>query len=148
MRILVVCQYYYPENFQITPICEQLAADGHDVTVVTGLPNYPTGIIPEEYKTGHRDEVLNGVHVIRCHEIGRKKGVAYLALNYLSFVRSSLSMVRKLPDDFDVVFVYQLSPVLMGLSALKYSKRHNKPLFLYCTILLNPYLSLLVCFVL
>ena len=132
MRILVVCQYYYPENFQITPICEQLAADGHDVTVVTGLPNYPTGIIPEEYKTGHRDEVLNGVHVIRCHEIGRKKGVAYLALNYLSFVRSSLSMVRKLPDDFDVVFVYQLSPVLMGLSALKYSKRHNKPLFLYC----------------
>lgn len=132
MKILVVCQYYFPENFQITPICEQLAKDGHDVTVVTGLPNYPTGIIPEEYKTGHRDEVLNGVRVIRCHEIGRKKGAAYLALNYLSFVRSASNMVRKLPDDFDVVFVYQLSPVLMGLPALKYSKRHKKPLLLYC----------------
>ena len=73
MKILVVCQYYFPENFQITPICEQLVADGHEVTVVTGLPNYPTGIIPEEYKKGHRDEKVNGVHVIRCHEVGRKK---------------------------------------------------------------------------
>ena len=32
MKILVVCQYYHPENFQITPICEQLAKDGYDVT--------------------------------------------------------------------------------------------------------------------
>lgn len=132
MKILVFCQYYYPENFQITPICEQLVADGYAVTVVTGLPNYPTGIIPEEYKVGHRDEILNGVHVIRCHEIGRKKGAAYLALNYLSYVQSASKMVRIIPDDFDIVFVYQLSPVLMGLPALKYVKKHNKPFFLYC----------------
>lgn len=132
MKILVICQYYYPENFQITPICEQLVADGHEVTVVTGLPNYPTGIITKEYKTGHRDEVLNGVHVIRCHEIGRKKGAAYLALNYFSYVRSASAMVKKLGDDFDIVFVYQLSPVIMGLPAIKYAKKHKKPMFLYC----------------
>lgn len=132
MNILVVCQYYYPENFQITPICEALVADGHEVTVITGLPNYPTGIIPEEYKKGHRDEILNGVHVIRCHEIGRKKGAAYLALNYFSYVRSASAVVKKLDDDFDVIFVYQLSPVLMAIPALKYKKKHNTPLFLYC----------------
>lgn len=85
MKILVVCQYYYPENFQITPICEQLVADGYDVTVLTGLPNYPTGIIPEEYKKGHRKEKRNGVKIIRCSEIGRKKGAIYLAMNYLSY---------------------------------------------------------------
>ena len=85
MKLLVICQYYCPENFQITPICEQLARDGYDVTVLTGLPNYPTGVIPPEYRTGHRDEVINGVRVIRCHEIGRKKGVPFLALNYLSY---------------------------------------------------------------
>ncbi len=132
MKILVVCQYYYPENFQVTPICEQLAADGYDVTVITGLPNYPTGIIPEEYKSGHRDEVINGVHVIRCHEIGRKKGAVYLALNYFSYVRSASRMVKKLPNDFDIIFVYQLSPVLMALPALKYKEEHKIPLFLYC----------------
>ena len=132
MKILVVCQYYYPENFQVTPICEQLVADGYDVTVLTGLPNYPTGIIPEEYKRGHRDEVVNGVHVIRCHEIGRKKGAAYLALNYLSNVRSASAMVNSIADDFDLVFVYQLSPILMGIPGRKYAKKYNVPLLLYC----------------
>ena len=132
MRILVVCQYYYPENFQITPICEQLAADGYDVTVLTGLPNYPSGIIPDEYKTGHRDEVVNGVHIIRCHEIGRKRGAVYLALNYLSYVRSASRMVHKMPDDFELVFVYQLSPVLMGIPGRQYARRHKVPLLLYC----------------
>ena len=132
MKILTFCQYYYPEDFQITPICEQLVSDGHEVTVVTGLPNYPTGVIPEEYKHGHRDEVLNGVHIIRCHEVGRKKGAAHLALNYFSYVCSASQKVKDLPTDFDIIFVYQLSPVLMALPALKYKKKHDIPMLLYC----------------
>lgn len=132
MKILTFCQYYYPEDFQVTPICEQLVADGHEVTVVTGLPNYPTGVIPDEYKHGHRDEVINGVHIIRCHEIGRKKGAVHLALNYISYVRSASKKVKELPTDFDIIFVYQLSPVLMALPALKYKKKHDIPMLLYC----------------
>ncbi len=132
MRILVVCQYYYPENFQITPICEQLVSDGFDVTVLTGLPNYPTGIIPDEYKKGHRDEFVNGVHIIRCFEIGRKKGAAFLALNYFSFLQSASAMIKKLDESFDLVLVYQLSPVLMALPGIKYAEKHKIPLLLYC----------------
>ena len=48
MKILVVCQYYHPEPFRIHEVCESLAKRGHRVTVLTGLPNYPMGIIPEE----------------------------------------------------------------------------------------------------
>ena len=90
MKILVVCQYYYPENFQITPICEDLVLRGHQITVLTGLPNYPTGVIPEEYKNGHRDEIINGVHVIRCNEHGRKKGIFHLTLNFCRGLFSDL----------------------------------------------------------
>ena len=132
MKILVVCQYYYPENFQITPICEQLVADGYDVTVLTGLPNYPTGIIPEEYRKGRREEIINGVHIIRCNEIGRKKGAVYLAINYISYMWSASKKIKSLPDDFDLVFVYQLSPVLMAIPGQKYAKKHKKPLIIYC----------------
>ena len=132
MKLLVVCQYYYPENFQVTPICEQLAQDGYDVTVLTGLPNYPTGVIPPEYRTGHRDEVIQGVHVIRCHEIGRKKGLPFLVLNYLSYCFSSALMTNKLPTDFDAVLVYQLSPVFMALAGKKYAKKRGVPLCIYC----------------
>ncbi|MBR2902728.1 MAG: glycosyltransferase family 4 protein [Clostridia bacterium] len=132
MKILVVCQYYYPENFQITPVCEQLVKDGYDVTVLTGLPNYPLGVVPEEYKKGHRDEWINGVHVVRVHEIGRKKGAFHLALNYISFWLSASRKINELPGDCNLVFVYQLSPVMMGLPAIKYAKKHNVPMLLYC----------------
>ena len=132
MRILVVCQHYYPENFQITPICEQLVSDGYDVTVLTGLPNYPEGEVLKEYKRGHRDEIINGVHVIRCFEIGRKKGIFHLAINYISFCLSSMIKVGNIRGEYDLVFSYQLSPILMTLPARKYAKRNHIPLFLYC----------------
>lgn len=75
MNILVICQYYYPEEFQINDICEELVKQGHKVTVLTGLPNYPTGIIPKEYLNGNRRcEIVNGVEIIRCYEKPRKRG--------------------------------------------------------------------------
>lgn len=131
-NILVVCQYYYPENFQITPICEQLVQDGYGVTVLTGLPNYPTGIIPEEYKKERRDEYINGVHVIRCHEIPRDKGIVKLGMNYLSYPTSASRKLSSLKEEYDLVFVYQLSPVLMAIPGIKYAKKHNIPLVHYC----------------
>ena len=42
MKILVVCQYYWPDNFLITEIAEDLVKRGHKVTVLTGLPDYST----------------------------------------------------------------------------------------------------------
>ena len=132
MKILAVCQHYYPENFQITPICEQLVQDGHEVTVLTGLPNYPKGEVPQEYKKGHREETVHGVHIIRCFEIGRKIGVFHLAVNYASFCLSSLWKAGRLKERYDIVLSYQLSPVLMALPARKYAKKHRVPLFLYC----------------
>ena len=132
MRALIVCQHYYPENFQITPIAEQLAADGGEVTVLAGLPNYPLGMVPDEYKRGHRDEWINGVHVLRCLEIGRRKGIFWLAANYMSFTLSSLHKAGRLKNDYDIVFIYQLSPILMALPGLKYARKHKVPVLLYC----------------
>ena len=47
MRILMVCQHYWPEHFQVTEVCEELVARGHEVTALVGIPNYPTGIVPD-----------------------------------------------------------------------------------------------------
>lgn len=52
MKILVVTQYFYPENFRINDLCKELAIQGHAVTVLTGLPNYPEGKIYEGYQHG------------------------------------------------------------------------------------------------
>lgn len=134
MKILVVDQFFYPEEFQINDICEQLVADGHEVTVLTGLPNYPTGIIPKEYRNGKkRDEYIkNGIHVKRCFEIGRRKGAIGLLVNYFSFCISATLKALFMKEKFDVVFAYETSPVLMVYPAEVYARKNKTPLFLYC----------------
>lgn len=133
MKILVVCQYYYPEPFRIPDICEAMAARGHQVTVVTGTPNYPEGVIYPGYEKGaHSDEVVNGVRIHRCPLIPRKQGVLYRFLNYYSFVFSSEKYLRSLKETFDVVFVNQLSPVMMAQAGLSWAKRNRKKCVLYC----------------
>jgi glycosyltransferase involved in cell wall biosynthesis len=133
MNILVVSQYYYPEQFRINDICETLVNQGNRVTVLTGLPNYPKGEILPEYKNGqNRKENINGVEVIRVPLVGRGKGIKGLIMNYLSFMFTSTLKSCFLPKDFDVVFVYQLSPVTMVLPAIFYKKRSRKKVLLYC----------------
>lgn len=133
MKVLVLCQYYYPEPFRLPDICEALAGAGHQVTVVTGTPNYPEGeIYPGYEKAAKRDEILNGVRVHRCPLIPRKSGAVYRFLNYYSFVFSSEQYLMGLKEDFDVVFVNQLSPVMMAQAGLRWAKRHGKKCVLYC----------------
>lgn len=133
MKILVVCQYYYPEPFRITDICEGLVERGHSVTVLTGLPNYPEGEVLKEYKKKqHRDEIRNGVRIIRCYEHGRGHNAVDMLWNYFSFALSGKRMVIKLEKDFDLVFINQLSPVMMAWPGIKYAKKNNKKTLLYC----------------
>lgn len=133
MKILVVCQYFYPEQFRINDICFQLVEDGHEVTVLTGLPNYPSGNVAQKYRGfKNRNEDINGVKVIRSWLTGRGKGSLRLALNYISFAIFSIIRSIFIKKDFDKILVYQLSPVTMALPAILLKKLTKKPLILYC----------------
>ena len=134
MKILVISQNYFPEQFRINDICSELVKRGHDVTVLTGKPNYPEGKIYSGYEHNKRSkEVINGVKVIRVHERPRGKGGAInLFLNYYSFVFSSKRYIKKLEKNFDVIFVNQLSPVMQAKAAIKYKKLYGTKIVLYC----------------
>lgn len=121
MRLLVVSQYFWPENFRINDLVAELVRRGHQVTVLTGEPNYPQGEIFPEYAS---DKAafggFEGAEVIRVPLRPRHKGNLNLALNYLSFVLSAgLHAPWKLRGrKFDAMFVYQPSPVTVGLPAM------------------------------
>ena len=133
MKILVVCQYYYPEPFRISDVCEELVRRGHEVTVVTGIPNYPEGIIYIDYRMWKkRKEIINGVSIRRCFTIARRTGAIFRFLNYYSFAISSTLCVSKMKRQYDVVFVNQLSPVMMACAGIHAKKKWNIPLVLYC----------------
>lgn len=133
MKILVVCQYYWPEHFQVTEECEELVKRGHKVTVLTGLPNYPSGRIPVEYRKGrNRKQLKGGVEIVRSTLIERGSTPIQLALNYHSFAFCATRFITKLDDDFDVVYVHGLSPVMMIKPAAKYKQLYGAPLLVYC----------------
>lgn len=87
MKILIVTQYFYPENFKSNDMAFELVRRGHDVTVLTGIPNYPHGQFYEGYGTfKKRSEIVNGVKVKRACLFPRGDGGGLrLALNYFSW---------------------------------------------------------------
>ena len=131
MRILIVCQFYYPENFVITNIAESLAKEGHSVDVLTGKPNYGYGYILPEYKN-ISEEVINGVNVYRVNLYPRKKSRLSIIRNYLSFWRNSKKWVRKCKTQYDRVYSMNLSPVTICSAGNLYSKKHNVPHIIHC----------------
>ena len=132
MKILVVSQIYWPEPFPTTDICEGLAEMGHEVHLITDVPNYPMGYIYPEYRGGkRRREERNGVKIFRTFTIGRKNNILFRILNYYSFAISSTLFSWTLPKDYDVVFAIQASPIMMVSAALSYAKRTGKKCLFY-----------------
>ncbi len=134
MRLLVVSQYFYPENFRINEIVWELNNRGITVEVLTGKPNYPTGVVYEGYRTcGGATETLNGVKIYRVPLVPRGKGGVRLALNYLSFILSGLVfgawMLRN--RRFDAIFVFAPSPILQAIPAISLGGLKNCPVLLW-----------------
>lgn len=138
MRILAVCQHYRPEPFNVSETCEELAARGHEVTVLTGLPNYPEGEVRSEYRCGgHRDEVIDGVRVVRVPIVARGKDLSGAnklrrVANYLSFPFSSWITCACMGGRYDVVLCFQFSPILMALPALRIAHKQGIPCLIWC----------------
>lgn len=137
--ILVICQYYKPEPFRISDICEEMVKRGHEVHVVTGYPNYPEGILYDGYGKGkHIDEIVNGVRIHRCYTVPRQTGTIKRMLNYYSYAISSTAYVLSSRckavngKPFDIVYCNQLSPVMMASAAIAYKRKYKVPVIMYC----------------
>lgn len=122
-RILVLSQHYWPESFRINSFVEALIAEGADVTVLTGQPNYPAGKTFAGYRgySAGREQHPSGYEILRVPLVPRGSGGAIrLALNYLSFMltASLLGLWHLRGRRFDAIFVYGTSPILQGFAAL------------------------------
>lgn len=123
MRLLVISQYFWPENFIINDIVRLLAERGHRVTVATGKPNYPDGVIFTGYRMGgiQQERFLDEVEVLRIPLYPRGNGRAWkLAVNYFSFVLSGLFFLPWMLRGraFDAILVFAPSPVMQTIPAI------------------------------
>jgi colanic acid biosynthesis glycosyl transferase WcaI len=134
MRILIFSQYFWPENFRVNDLVRALNQRGHEVTVLTGEPNYPEGRIYSEYAASpSRFTRYEGSDVFRVPLLPRGNGSARLVLNYLSFVLSAgVAAPWKLRRrEFDAIFVYQPSPITTCLPAISLGYIKGAPVILW-----------------
>jgi colanic acid biosynthesis glycosyl transferase WcaI len=134
VRILVVSQYFWPESFRINDLVAELVSRGHQVTVLTGLPNYPAGRVYPEYKRDPQGFAnYAGASIIRIPALARGQGNARLILNYLSFVVFSVAWGswRLRARKFHAIFVFQISPITAALPALLLRRMKGAPVLLW-----------------
>lgn len=130
MRLLVVTQYFWPENFRINDLVSELAKRGHQVTVLTGQPNYPDGkIFPEFLANKEAFASYEGIEVIRAPLISRGKGGLRLVLNYFSFALNAtiLGLWRLRHKEFDAIFAFEPSPITVALPAIALRTQKRTP---------------------
>jgi Glycosyltransferase len=136
LKIAVVSQYFYPENFIINDIVRELSALGVHVEVFTGKPNYPGGEVFPGYTANDpvEDRFADTVTVHRAPLRPRKHGGAKnLILNYLSFVANGVKYFRRHAkrSKFDIYFVFAPSPIISVIPALAMKRAHRAPVFLW-----------------
>ena len=138
VHILVVSQYFYPETFRINDMAAEWVKRGYQVTVLTGIPNYPMGRFYDGYGyRSRRRERWNGVDIIRIPLVARGSSRNRLVnslgitANYLSFVVSG--WIWKTINDInaDIVFTFEVSPMTQALVGVWYAKKYQIPHFLY-----------------
>lgn len=143
MKILFVCQYFYPEVFRGNDIAFHWAEEGHDVHVVTGIPNYPHGKFYDGYglfKRRHEEivqevqrfkEFKGRVRVTRLPIIPRGNNKIMLMLNYFSYLMVAWvwMLFHAMFHKYDRVFVQQLSPVMMSAPGVLYKRLRKVPLY-------------------
>ena len=132
MRVLIVTQYYWPEDFAagvyIPELAERLSAFGHEVTVITGPPSYPTGRITAGYNRPFKTEERRGVRIVRIWfpPSARSAGAARRGLTALSFAIGALPASLAVGYRPDVVLGFS-PPVFMAAAAAVLARRWNVP---------------------
>ncbi len=130
MKILIISQYFYPETFRVNTLATELVKRGHEVTVLTGYPQYPQGKIYDGYGFDKPyEKEWNGVKIERINMRPRGKTPLGLLLNCYSFVAEGKKWVKKCNEKFDVVYVFEVSPVTVGLPAVAYKEKFGTPIF-------------------
>ncbi|MBE7058217.1 MAG: glycosyltransferase family 4 protein [Ruminococcaceae bacterium] len=131
-HILIVSQYFYPEQFRINDIALEWLKRGYKVTVLTGIPNYPQGKFFKGYGLlKKRKETWNGVDIIRIPLFARGKTSVGMVLNYFSFVISGFFWKCFTKVKADCVFTFEVSPMTQALIGVWYSKKHKIPNYIY-----------------
>lgn len=133
MKLLIVTQYYYPENFIINDLVKSLKKRGYEIEVLTAIPNYPLGKFYQGYNFFNKNsELLDDIKIHRSRIIPRFNGGKIgLIFNYISFVIFGSLKLLSINGKFDRVFIFAPSPVTVGIIGIIAAKKFQVKSYLW-----------------
>jgi glycosyltransferase involved in cell wall biosynthesis len=133
MKILIVTQYFWPENFKINDIALGLKNKGHIVEVLTCKPNYPSGKFINGYTFfNKKTEFWNSIKINRSNVIPRRSGKGLsLFLNYVSFSIFGSIRVLFIRSEFEKIIVFEPSPITVGIPAIIAKFKFKAPIYFW-----------------
>lgn len=129
MNILILSQYFWPENFRINELTSELSKIKRlKIHVLTGFPSYPK----KNFFKKKKIKKFKNLNINRVPVYLRDGTMFSKYLNYISFVIStSFYLLFKNKIKFDKIFIFQVSPVFSAIPAIIYSKFVNCKIYLW-----------------
>ena len=133
MKILIVSEVFWPEDFMINDLAREWVRMGHEVEVLTQYPSYPQSYVFDGYvNKGIRDEDWEGIRIHRFPFIeGYRDSKLRKFGNYLYFIREGRKLARKLTTHYDCVFVSQTGPLTVAYPGLAVGRQQGVPVYLW-----------------
>ncbi len=127
MNILIVSQYFWPEYFRVNDLALELKEKGHNVEVLTSIPNYPKGKVYKEFKEDPKKfNNYEGIKIHRVNQVTRGESQSFrLFVNYISFLFFGFIKSFFLKKKYDVVITFATSPILVALVSIVICKLKN-----------------------
>lgn len=133
MKILVVSEVFYPENFLINDLVKEWKKQGWVVDIISQYPSYPESYVYPGYTNkDYRIEDWEGSKIFRFPFIeGYKTSVYKKIRNYFLYIKGATRIGKNIAGDYDLIFVSQTGPLTVALPAIRMAKKFNKPLAIW-----------------
>ena len=132
-RILIVTEYFYPEEFKINDVAFEWKNKGYRVDVLTQFPTYPYGKVYDGYKNRwYRKEQYNGINIHRVRAVtGYKDSLFKKLLKYIAFM--ALGSIYSLFNGkkYDYVFGYDIAALTCMVPAVLINRLYKKKVTLW-----------------
>jgi len=128
-KILIVTEYFYPEEFKINDVALDWKNKGYDVDVLTMVPTYPVSEVFDGYENKwYQKNVWNGIDIYRVKAVtGYKTSLLKKLLKYFAFMISGSIVAVKIGKKYDYIFGFNMSALTGMFPAIMIKKFYKKP---------------------
>ena len=129
-KILIITEYFYPEEFKINEIAIEWQKKGYQVDVITNFPTYPAGKIFDGYENKwYKKECHEGINIYRVKAVtGYKESLLKKLLKYFVFMFLGSFVALKIGKKYDYIFGFNMAALTGMVPAVLVKKFYKKPL--------------------